>query len=57
MLTPETGEVLGDLDGTHVGREDVEKDRDAGHCDFRCGVNVVELLDAEGDVRGIAQLV
>jgi len=57
VFAPEAGEVLGDLDGTHVGREDVKEDRNAAHSDFGGGIDVVEFLDAKGDVRGIAEFV
>ena len=57
MFAPEAGEILGDLDGTHVGREDVKEDGNAAHGDFGGGIDVVEFLDAKGNVRGIAEFV
>jgi len=57
VFAPETGEVLGNLDGAHVWREDVDENRNAAHSDFGCGVDVVEFLDAQGDVRRIAQFI
>ena len=57
MFAPEPGEVLGDLDWAHVGRQYVNENWNAAHGDFRCGVDVVEFLDAEGDVWGISEFV
>src|SRR5258707_354919 len=57
MFAPEAGEVLGDLDWAHVGRKDVEEDGDATHGDFWSSIDVVEFLDAKGDVRRIAEFV
>ena len=57
VFAPEARQILGDLNGTHVGRENVDEDRDAPHRDFGCGVDVVEFLNAQGDMRGISEFV
>jgi hypothetical protein len=57
VFAPEAGEVLGDLDGTHVGGEDVDENGNAAHRDFWGGVDVVQLLNAECDVGRIAEFV
>jgi hypothetical protein len=57
VFAPEAGEVLGDLDGTHVRGEDVDENGNAAHRDFGGGVDVVQLLNAECDVGRIAEFV
>lgn len=57
VFTPEAREVLRDLDRARVRREHMHKDWNAAHGDFGCGVDVVEFLDAQCDVRRIAELV
>ena len=57
MLAPKAGKVLSDLDGAHVGCEDVDEDGNATQRDFGCGIDIVEFLNAQGDMRGIANFV
>src|ERR1041385_1283342 len=57
MFAPKAGKVLRDLDRAHVGREDVDEDGNATHRDFGCGIDIVEFLNAQGDMRRIADFV
>jgi len=49
VVAPKAGEVGGDLDGFHPWSEDVDDDRDTIEGDARRALDVVELLDSQGD--------
>ena len=48
-VEPEAGEVFGDLDGAHVGGEELDEEGDAAGGDAGRFLLAVEVLDAGGD--------